>query len=148
MGKNIIHPLRTIAITALCLSFICSCDKKPMNDDLDGNWQLLDINYKNSTGIYDSIVSKKEQKVFFAFQLKLMNVSNILSRFRYTKDSLFLYDFYRRGYPNDTLITDEHTKILNDVGIDGNKADFKIETLNSHTLKLSSDYAKLLFRKF
>ena len=82
-----------LAIVSFC---VVSCDKIPENGDLDGNWQLLTIEKHNS----GEVVSVKEQKVFWAVQLKLIAYkgadNSYLSRFVYDGDSLFLYNFYRQ----------------------------------------------------
>lgn len=144
-----------VILSALCVS----CDKVPVNGKLDGWWQIMEIHYKTSRGTYDSIVPMKEKQAFWAVQLELMSLQSkkrlsdtltteILNRFHYTGDSLHMFNFYKHYRSEDILITDPNTRLLMPMGIKGIKADFRIDVLNRSNMELTSDYARILFRKY
>lgn len=134
-----------LAILSFC---VVSCDKIPENGDLDGNWQLLTIEEHNS----GEVVSVKEQKVFWAVQLKLIAYkgadNSYLSRFVYDGDSLFLYNFYRHTRYEDYLLTDSSTTELEKLGIHGISGRFAVESLDKKRMVLNSNDSRLVFRKF
>lgn len=135
-------------LLVIVLFGVASCDKMPENGDLDGNWQLLTIEEHNS----GAIVSVKEQKVFWAVQLKLISYrgadNSYLSRFIYDGDSLFLYNFYRHTRYEDYLLTDSSTTELAKLGIQGISGRYVVETLNRKQMVLNSSDSRLVFRKF
>ncbi len=151
------HIAYIISAAAILFSAV-SCDKLPENGKLDGMWQIMSINYAHDSE-YDSLVDIKSQKVYLSFQLKLAQIrtgtfSNevqtdvILSRFKYKGSSLSLYNFYRKGFAEDQLLTDSATTSLRCFGIDGISADFHIDKLNGSEMQLSSDYARIICHKF
>lgn len=140
---------KILYILLAILSFsVASCDKLPENGDLDGNWQLLTIE-QHATG---EVTSVKEQKIFWAVQLKLMSyrgaANSYLSRFIHEADSLFLYNFYRHTRYEDYLLTDSSTTELAKLGIQGISGRYAIETLNKKSMVLNSINSRLVFRKF
>lgn len=156
--NKILFPILSAAV--LLTSFLSSCDKMPENGDLDGMWQLLEVKYKKGDA-HDSIVSKKEEQIYWAVQFKLISIRNApytpiadglteesLARFRHQGDSLLIDELYLHSRSEDVLVTDENTNYFNLIGIAGNKAAFKIEELSDNRMSLTSSYAHLTFRKF
>lgn len=127
------------------------------NGVLDGRWQLMEINYFDGS---NRKVETKEQLIFWDIQYKLISIHSMsgklhdslteesLCRFNYTKDSLKLSDFYRHFREADQKIDDPLTTYFQKTGINGIKANFAVLHLDSKTMLLQSDYAKLSFRKF
>ncbi len=138
-----------------CTCLLLSCDKLPENGKLDGWWQVTEVQYARD-GVYDSIVPMKDRKIFWAVQLKLISIQGIsngntnetLSRFYYSGNQLKLTEMYIHYRERDEKITDSGFDKLKDTGINGNQADFVIETLNDKKMQLKSDYARIVFRKF
>lgn len=127
------------------------------NGVLDGRWQLMEINYFDGS---NRKVETKEQLIFWDIQYKLISIHSMsgklhdslteesLCRFNYTKDSLKLSDFYRHFREADQKIDDPLTTYFQKTGINGIKANFAVLHLDSKSMLLQSDYAKLSFRKF
>lgn len=147
----------------LCMLFVVSiffaCNKLPANGDLEGFWQVTAIQYKNNE-TYDESVPMKNRKIFWTFQQQLLSIqaytqpaeTNItgetLARFKYSGNTIELNELYVHFRDTDSLLTDPNTKLLEGIGITGNKASFTIEKLNDDNMVLSSDFARILFRKF
>ena len=105
-------------------------------------------------------VETKEQLIFWDIQYKLISIHSMtgkfhdslteesLCRFNFTGDSLKLFDFYRHYREADQKIDDPLTTYFQKTGINGIKANFAVLHLDSKTMLLQSDYAKLSFRKF
>ena len=127
------------------------------NGVLDGRWQLMEINYFDGS---NRKVETKEQLIFWDIQYKLISIHSMsgklhdslteesLCRFNYTKDSLKLSDFYRHFREADQKIDDPLTTYFQKTGINGINANFAVLHLDSKSMLLQSDYAKLSFRKF
>ena len=132
-----------IILTVCTLLLTLSCEKLPENGKLDGWWQVTEVQFARN-GAYDSIVPMKEQKIFWAVQLKLISITGIsngttgetLCRFHYAGDRLQLTEMYVHHRDRDAT------------GIDSNQADFAIEALDSKHMQLRSDFARIVFRKF
>lgn len=145
---------------ATLLLFLFSCDKLPENGDLDGQWQLMQIEeFPENSQDPSSVASKKESRIYWAFQLDLLSIHSQLEalnghttytvgRFQHHGGRLELPEFYIHFHNRDSLLTDPTTQALNFTGIRGNKASFKVEKLNSKSMILSSDFNRLTFRKF
>ena len=154
------HILYILSFALLSL-FYLSCDKTPKNGALDGQWQLMEIAEKVSpTDMdYSRITNKKDERIYWAFQLDLLNIytqsgklngytAYSTARFQLANGRLRIAPTYIHFDNRDSLLTDPHTTALEPMGIEGNAADFKVETLNSKKMVLSSDKRSLTFRKF
>lgn len=144
MKRNI---LLYITLIAGLLGF-ASCEKKDINGDLDGQWQLMRWEAKAN----DSIIADGPTRLYWTVKLQLVKISgkandsdksmpDILSEYRYTGDSLILTQAYAR--PDDHKVELSELKTLG-VPADGR---MKIESLDSRSLVLSSDENVLYFRK-
>ena len=144
-----------LILTVCTLLLTLSCEKLPENGKLDGWWQVTEVQFARN-GAYDSIVPMKEQKIFWAVQLKLISITGIsngttgetLCRFHYAGDRLQLTEMYVHHRDRDDRITDPAFSALKATGIDSNQADFAIEALDSKHMQLRSDFARIVFRKF
>lgn len=140
---------------ALLLLLLPSCDKVPMNGDLDGMWQLTSIATPDTTR------DTRSQAVYISFQLHLVQWNNVargsqfFSHFTHTADSLLFYDFahpskYAVDNNENEWVTpaEMHEGLFDAWGIHTIDARFSIRRLDPHNLTLESADTTLTFRKF
>lgn len=150
--------MRNFSLITIFLLLLTGCSIETSdNGVLDGRWQLMEINYFDGS---NRKVETKEQLIFWDIQYKLISIHSMtgklheslteesLCRFNFTGDSLKLFDFYRHYREADQKIDDPLTTYFQKTGINGIKANFAVLHLDSKTMLLQSDYAKLSFRKF
>lgn len=133
---------------ALCLS-IASCSlERSDNGDLDGFWQLTQVDSLPNGRSTDM----KERRVFWSVQKDLLQVQahgydKVLFRFDHTGDSLSLSSPRENDRMNDdTEVTD--VEILRPYGVNGLEERFFVATLNSGTMVLQSTALRLYFRRY
>ena len=132
-----------------------------MNGELDGQWQLMEIAYKNepTSTDYDSVIIKKDDKIYWNFQLILMMIRTIgtnmngfsemtMARFNHKGNKLDITQTYIHYRERDSLIDDRNTRCLEPMGIKGNAEKFDVKELNNKKMVLSTDVKRLEFRKF
>ena len=146
----------SLPLALVLLSFLLpSCDKMPMNGDLDGMWQLTSITTPDSTR------DTRSQAVYMSIQLHLVQWNNVqrgrqfFSHFTHTADSLLFYDFvhpskYAVDNNKDEWITpaEMHEGLFDAWGIHATDARYRIRHLDPHNLTLESADTTLTFRKF
>lgn len=150
--------MRNFSLITIFLLLLTGCSIETSdNGVLDGRWQLMEINYFDGS---NRKVETKEQLIFWDIQYKLISIHSMSGKlhdslteeslcwFNYTKDSLKLSDFYRHFREADQKIDDPLTTYFQKTGINGIKANFAVLHLDSKSMLLQSDYAKLSFRKF
>lgn len=150
--------MRSFSLIAIFLLLLTGCSIETSdNGKLDGRWQLMELSYLDGS---NKKVETKEQLIFWDIQYKLISIhcmtgklhesltEESLCRFTFTGDSLKLFDFYRHYREADQKIDDPLTTYFQKTGINGIKANFAVLHLDSKTMLLQSDYAKLSFRKF
>lgn len=143
MKHNIIYILAFIIAS---LSFQACELETSNNGDLDGNWQLMQIDTIATGGS----CNVKELQMFYSVQMRLLclktynaNVkSNIFFHFEHTDDSLKLVSANSDGHITYS------TESLRPYGINKEQESFKIMLLNSERMQLRSDSLLLTFRKF
>lgn len=143
MKRSLIY----ILSVALSLLVFQSCDLETSdNGNLDGNWQLMQIDTLATGGRNDV----KDQQLFYAVQVRLLCLnayhanaeSNLYFHFEHTSDSLKLKSASNDGkamYP---------VGLLRPYGINKEEESFKVMLLNSDKMQLRSDSLLLTFRKF
>lgn len=143
MKQNITY---IVALFIMLVSFQ-SCEFEASdNGDLDGNWQLLQVDTIATGGS----CNVKERQLFYAVQVRLLCLSayntdaesNLFFHFEHTADSLKLKSASNDGhvmYP---------VSMLRPYGINKEQEAFKIMLLNSDRMQLRSDSLLLSFRKF
>ncbi len=151
----------SVCVTML-LAFFTSCYYDSKNGKLDGYWRMELVHYHQTDGT-DSIASVSERNIFWAFQQKLLSIrdtdslsfiygqnisSEVVTRFRYIGDSLYISPVYLHLRTSDILIGDTSTTTLQHIGIEGNKAVFFIEQLSDDKMILQSKYSRIHFTKF
>lgn len=132
---------------AAALGFV-SCDKKDVNGDLDGQWQI--VRWENKAD--GSVVKDGPTYIYWTVKLQLIQIYdkgrpasnpsiNAFCEFQVKGDSLIMKQAYKR--PDDSKIpfTD-----LQSYGVPSNGR-MKIESMDSHNLILSSAENKIYFRK-
>lgn len=151
--KNILFIL---LLFALCIS----CDKVPMNGDLDGMWQLMVKEDANGAK------NVKTDKIYMSFQLHLVqfdgpNKDNggkfhsrlYYGRFKHEGDSLFIYDLCHNSKnetatDNNEWITEAELDKLEQWGIYSLNNRYKVVKLDSDAMILRREDLVLTYRKF
>lgn len=151
---NTFKPALGLFCFLMLMSTIVSCDKLPMNGDLDGMWQLMSVEKDGE------VSNVKSTKRYWSFQLHLAqfsesgdNINRYFAHFKHEGDSLHIYDLY---FPSENFTnTDDNIKfeesdvhILNPWGIYSLHNKFKVEKLDSDAMVLRSEGLRLKFRKF
>ena len=124
-------------------------------------WQLIEISkpIDETDELYTNTQSVKDQRIYWAFQLDLLNIytqldnlngytSNTVARFKHENGELSLPSIYIHFHNRDSLLADPLTTTLESVGIKGNQANFQVERLDSKKMILKSSYNRLVFRRF
>lgn len=128
----------------MLIQTITSCDKMDKNGKLDGTWQMTEWQNKEN----GDIVATNKDGIYYYVKLDLMKFRIVnkeptyLSRFQFTKDSLFIGEVYMS--PFDSIVDASYLK---DFGVlsDGK---FHIEKLTNANMVLSNDLYRLSFRKY
>ena len=116
------------------------------NGNLDGNWQLMQIDTLATGGRNDV----KEHQLFYSVQVRLLCLkgydgstsSDLYFHFEHTADSLKLKPASSDGHVM------YHVPSLRPYGINKELESFKVMLLNSDKMQLRSDSLLLTFRKF
>lgn len=143
----------TIIFLAIITTLATSCDKVPVNGDLDGMWQVMSITHNGQ------VEEVKEQQSYLSIQLHLFQLGTLANSIQYfgyfdhTKDSLYLRNIsvpsqHEQAGEDDVLIDERDIAKLHRWGIYRSPDGFKVITLNNDKLVLQSDSVTVSFRKF
>lgn len=153
----------TLSCLALLLgaTTLASCDKTPMNGDLDGMWRLTEMHSKPTADAptYSLQADLRAQRIFWNFQLRLLSIQNhdglansetneTVARFEHSGNRLHVTHTYIHRRAEDILITDPATTQLEHVGIRGCSSSFEVKCLTSKRMVLCSERDSLVFRKY
>ena len=153
----------TLSCLALLLgaATLASCDKTPMNGDLDGMWRLTEMHSKPTADAptYSLQAVLEAQRIFWNFQLRLLSIQNhdglansetneTVARFEHSGNRLHVTHTYIHHRAEDILITDPATTQLEHVGIRGCSSSFEVKCLTSKRMVLCSELDSLVFRKY
>lgn len=153
----------TLSCLALLLgaATLASCDKTPMNGDLDGMWRLTEMHSKPTADAptYSLQAVLGAQRIFWNFQLRLLSIQNhdglansetneTVARFEHSGNRLHVTHTYIHHRAEDILITDPATTQLEHVGIRGCSCSFEVKCLTSKRMMLCSERDSLVFRKY
>ena len=153
----------TLSCLALLLgaATLASCDKTPMNGDLDGMWRLTEMHSKPTADAptYSLQAVLGTQRIFWNFQLRLLSIQNhdglansetneTVARFEHSGNRLHVTHTYIHRRAEDILITDPATTQLEGVGIRGCSSSFEVKCLTSKRMVLCSERDSLVFRKY
>lgn len=127
-----------IVLFLLISASIMSCQKSPINGDLDGMWQVMNVTPEPE-------LQPIEERLYYNFYLHVCTLSYYgggvtTGNMIFTGDSLFL-DF-PNAQTTETLIK------LKQYGINSDHARFRIEKLNRSSLIMSSGETTVTLRKF
>ena len=153
----------TLSCLALLLgaATLASCDKTPMNGDLDSMWRLTEMHSKPTADAptYSLQAVLEAQRIFWNFQLRLLSIQNhdglansetneTVARFEHSGNRLHVTHTYIHHRAEDILITDPATTQLEHVGIRGCSSSFEVKCLTSKRMVLCSERDSLVFRKY
>ena len=127
--------MRQLLLLLWGLFLFIGCGKLPINGDLDGQWQILEIRYA------DGRVETPE-RAYYCVQLHTITLRQVGNYPGETGNMV---------YEGDQLSIDMPLSDVNDLrvfGLDDTKETFTITELSSSRLVLNSDYARISFRKF
>lgn len=139
---------------AASLVMVTSCGdllETSSNGDMDGYWQLAQVDTLTTGGTTDMTGSK----VFWGVQGKFLNVLDThespsygyMFRFQHTADSLWLSDArVNNREVSDSLLTD--VSLLRPLGINELAEHFLVERLTDSRMVLCGKVVRLHFRKF
>ena len=144
--KKLLH------ILIMCF-LLTACDKLPANGDLDGMWQLIEVEHN---GVIRNV---KEDQVYMSIQLKLFMLGDRVNSMRYygyfnhEGDSIYFWQF---SYPsmnesdddNNLPVEEEDKGELERWGFYSLKEIFKVEKLTKDLLIMQSDSVKIRYIKF
>lgn len=150
--KKIFFILHSSSFILLAL-FLASCDKVPMNGDLDGLWQLMTV----QTG--QEIRDVKSNRSFLSFQLHLTQWEHegscFYAHFIHEGDSIRFYDFthaslHRSKADDDEWVTEEDMRngAMDAWGVHNLDARYRVRQLDGEALILEKADTTLFFRKF
>jgi len=135
------------------LLLLTSCDKVPMNGDLDGMWQLMTV----QTG--QNVRNVRDDRAYMSIQLHLtqwyQGGNTLYSHFVHEGDSIRFYDFahdslHRSKADDNEWVTEED--MLNGAmdawGIHNLDARYRVRQLDGEALILEKADTTLFFRKF
>ena len=138
------------------LATLSSCDKTPMNGDLDGMWQLVSIETPQGA------TPMKERRVFLCIQLQLMEWWNptsenghYFSHFSHQNDSLYIFDLCHASTHTATGSDDQRVTAaemaegaMENWGIHTLDTRYRVRHLNAKDLTLEKEDTVYAFRKF
>lgn len=123
------------------------------NDELDGYWQMSQVDTLSTGGVADT----REALVYWGIQGKLLQIrfsengkylgEGFMFRFNREDDVLTLSSpILHHLYKTDEPITD--VEVLKPYGIFDLEEVFAIEELNDHNMVLTNDVLRLRFRRY
>ncbi|MBP5772187.1 MAG: lipocalin-like domain-containing protein [Bacteroidaceae bacterium] len=138
---------------ALCV--VASCDKMPINGDLDGMWQLERVETS------ETILDTRTHRVYLSIQLHLAQWDDptegltLYSHFRHEGDSLFFIDLshaspHTATASDDTLVTSQEMAdgLMKAWGIYDIHTRYCIRTLKTQNLQLEKADTIYYYKKF
>lgn len=136
-------------IAFITLLTLTSCEVNfSTNGKLDALWQITEIQVKD--GQPQNVV---DEQLTWAFQFNLLELRsnkvypNAMCRFEHKGDSLRIYQPLRAFF-HESDIPFENAEELHPYGLYTLDEHFKIETLNSERMILSSDSVRVVLRRY
>jgi len=141
------------AMLAAVMTLLCTCDKMPANGDLDGMWQLMEIN--------DGTTAKdmKGSRMYCSFQLKMFMLGSekvgpraYFGYFEHKEGKMRFHTFtFRSDYSDaaseDRLMTDSDLDTISPWGFYSTDCTFDVRELTSTRLVLVKDNTTITYRK-
>lgn len=136
-------------IVVITLLTLTSCEINfSTNGKLDALWQITEIQVKD--GQPQNVV---DEQLTWAFQFNLLELRsnkdypNAMCRFEHKGDSLRIYQPLRAFFHESDIPFDDANE-LHPYGLYTLDEHFKVETLNSDRMILSSDSVRVVFRRY
>lgn len=131
----------------LLIGFFTSCEVHTSNNgDLDGNWQMVQMD----SVVSGKVTNMKGSGIFYAVYVHLLQVhgagTQISFHFKHSGDSLELYSPYADYGQNDQPVED--VSVLKPYGINRLREVFHVDALSSSKMILSTQEVRLYFRKY
>ena len=153
---NRVHHIVYLLLLGVLILF-GSCDKTPVNGDLDGMWQLMTIKIQP-----DSVLQVKEKHVYLCIQLQLSEWraftnpgKNYYAHFKHQGDSLFFSDLchastHTASASDDRPVTASEMAAgaMTEWGIHTLHTRYRVLQLNTNHLTLEKADTVYAFRKF
>ena len=133
-NKNIL-----LSVALLIILFLSGCNKKSINGDLDGRWQIMEI---ERNGVSEYV---KDQQLYYNFYLHVCNLS--WYGFFYT-DGNMKYEDKTLWLQFPYINTPQGIEKLKDYGIYSNPVTFQVELLTKSKLILKEGDLIITLRKF
>jgi len=145
-------PKFLLYILIMCTALF-SCDKMPANGDLDGMWQIMEIEEGGKT------TDMKLEQVYMSIQLKLFQLGDKLNGRRYygyferTGDTMHFWQFSyaslnESAADDNTPIKEENVSLIHPYGFRTIDERFTIEKLTKDLLILRNDSVRIRYIKF
>lgn len=145
--------MKKLAVLLFVMIACATCDKVPINGQLDGMWQIMNIQTPQG------VRNVKRDRAYLSFQLHLTqwdyNGRRYYAHFTHAGDSLCFFDFsglsqHSSEADDDPEITpaDMASGLFDVYGIHTVDARFRVVELGRSSLILESADTTLTFRKF
>lgn len=135
MVKKIIH---TFILCSLIL-LMTNCQKAPINGDLDGRWQIIEIEHNGE------IKEVKDNQLYYNFYLHVCNLSTYGG---VITEANFTYEGNKINLSFPYINTETGLKQLNKYGIYSNPVEFEVVYLDKKKLIMQNDESLIICRKF
>lgn len=117
-----------------------SCQKSPINGDLDGQWQIMSVEPEPSDMIID-------ENLYYCFSLHVCQLTYYGNG--YTSGILaFDGNSISLSFPNLDMNNDRNIKLLRQYGIYSNPVVFQVDYLDKDKLIMKSEESRVILRKF
>ncbi len=136
----------------LLLAILCnSCEKEPLNGDIEGQWQLLEFTTKADGEVHPCT------RIYYSIQLWVVEVAEkqgpqgltpFRGRYRYDESSRSLQMTEMSTYATPENSRPAEVWELTPYGLNNVNTTFKVVELDGKQMTLESDYAQLRFGKF
>lgn len=122
---------------------LTSCDKRDINGDLDGMWQIMEVQHTLDDGTETSMVPDHK---YLCFQFHVCQLRSQFGQVEPTANLIYTGDTVTIDFP-EALFGDRLPRI-NLWGIYSFKTTYEVVTLTKSTLVLQSADTRLTCRKF
>lgn len=128
-----------LTLLGLFLSGMVSCQKDSVNGNLDGRWQILEIETPNG------VKNVKDQQLYYNFYMHVCNLSYYSGIFA---EANFFFEDNTITLEFPYLNTTQHYDRLQEYGIYSNPVLFHVSYLDKKKLIMENDESIITCRKF
>lgn len=137
------NPTKNLYLSICCLILaltigLSGCTKAPINGDLDGMWEVMEVSVGEET-------RKPDSRIFYNFSLHVCMLTFFGAPFT---DGNMVYENNRLSLEFPYVVTPEYMEILEDYGIYSNPVTFTVEFPNKKSLLLKDGEVTVTLRKF